>query len=114
MCCVRLVRVIGRDDVGMFQPSGGLYLPLEPTRAFWILGHGGGQDLEGDDAVHPLMSGLEHHPHAALSKLVKNDVITHDERFPLTAENLLSLIGGEFLLLHQQSSQLFAVARWPL
>ena len=111
MRSVRLVRVVGGDDVRMPQFGGRHDLALETRQRLGRLSDVGREHLERDDPPHPLVLGLEHHPHAALAELVEDDVIAKYQILAAAREQFLLLVFGEPRLLHKDRAERFAIFR---
>jgi hypothetical protein len=60
-----LVGVEGGDDVGVAQPGRRLDLAMEALDGGRLAGQSFRQHLQGDVALHDVMPGLVHRPHAA-------------------------------------------------
>ena len=52
-------------------------------------------DLHGDDAMEPLLAGLENAAHAALTEQVEDNVLIEDQFLSLAVGDLADLKGGQ-------------------
>ena len=71
---VALADGVDRHDVGMGQLGGGLRLAGEPLADVLLEGELGGQDLDGDPALEPLVAGAVDDAHAAPPDLALDGV----------------------------------------
>ena len=67
---VGLVGVVGLDNVRMIELGGGMDFALKPLDRLRTGQPFLANDLEGDDAAHLVVPGLEDCPHAALAERV--------------------------------------------
>ena len=93
MGAVDLVGIVGDDDVRMRQLSGGLDFAMETPDGVLVGEAVLADDLQGDDAAHAQLAGLEDLSHAAFAEAFQDDVLA-EHQFPAAAgEELVDLIG---------------------
>src|SRR4051812_14740041 len=83
--------------------------PTTSRTSIWaglVLEQAGVHDLEGDDAVHEGVAGLEDLPHAALAERVEQHVGAEHELGGPALEDLFALVGGQPGALHQFADEL--------
>src|SRR2546423_211207 len=88
-----LVGVVGQDNVRMGELGGGLDLALEPANCLRAVEPFLANQLEGNDAMEPLMPGLEDLPHAAFAELFEEEVGTQEELVAAAEEDLINVVG---------------------
>ena len=70
-----LVGIKRRDDVRVSQLRDRFYLAVKPFHRAGRFHPRPRHHLQRDEPLHQLVLGLEHHPHAALTELVENDIV---------------------------------------
>src|SRR5688572_14239486 len=113
---VRLADVDARDDVLVVQLGHRARLAQEPLDEHAVLGVAGGEDLDGDDAVHRELLGLEDRAHRPLAdlglQLVARDAqlaAAAGRRRHLCLGDLDGLVGSEVPLFDEDFAQLLGL-----
>ena len=75
----------------------GFDFSLKPGDGLFVFCHRSWKELDGDDAFHAAMLGLEHLPHASRTNLLHQDIVTQRERFSFSSINHFRLILRQLL-----------------
>ncbi len=108
---IGIVGVKRSDDVLVVELRHRHDLALEAGHDRGVLHHGAGEHLDGNDALHAAVSGLEDLPHAAGPDLFQQDVVAQRERHPVATEDLCRLKLCQFLLADELTGQVFTALR---
>ena len=103
--------VVGGDDVGMLQPRGGFHFALKAAHGVGRFHGRRREHLDGRDALHAAVPGLEHLPHAAGADLVDDQVLAKNERLGFALQHVGRLELRDLALLHQRLSQRLRIGR---
>jgi hypothetical protein len=97
--------IVSRDHVRVVELGGGLDLALEALDGLRRLDGHRRQDLQGDQAFHLAVTGLEDLAHPPLADLVQDHVLAQHEALHAALANLAGLVLGEPAGLDQQVGQ---------
>ncbi len=109
---VECPRVVGRDDVLVFEQRRRLNLAFEPLPDFFRLGVGGQDEFDRDLVVHLSVPGLQHIAHTAATDLIDDLVIPDYQRRVAFAKNRLGLIARDDGRFRQVFCQLLVCQSW--
>src|SRR4029077_5387746 len=76
-----LPHVIDGYDIGMLQTSGGLGFTVEARQQVGIVGHSGGDGLEGYKAIDDRVAGAIDNPHPAAAQFADEFVFAELSQF---------------------------------
>ena len=105
MRSLRFIGIVGGDDIRMVELGGGFDFALEAGQRQPGLRLAGGKHLQGHDALHAAMFGLEDLPHATGPDQVDERVIAEDQALRLAAADRLALKAGQAVVSHQGIGQ---------
>src|SRR5262249_51547997 len=105
-----LVRVKSHDDIGMAETGDCLHFALKTADEGLVLfGQAPGQDLQGDDPLHPNVASLEDGTHAAGPEPVKYLVVADTQFREVAAGYCVDLEGCKNPISDEPLRQ-----RWPV
>ena len=87
--------LIGVDDIGMGELTGGLDLPVEPLDGFRVAAGVLAEHLQRHQSAHLLVTGLVDLPGAAVAQRLEDDGGAEDEMGRPPLKHLLDLEGGQ-------------------
>ncbi len=109
MAGLGLVGVVGHHDVRMAQLRDGLHFALKALDERAILVETAGEHLEGDDAFHAPVAGLEDGAHAADAEFVEHVIVGDPQFLEPPVQDEFGLVGGQQSCGHQRPGQALAV-----
>ena len=104
-----LAGVVGGDDVGVFQLGRRFHFAVEPLDGPGLLHGRGREDLDGHQAFHPAVLGLEDHAHPAFADLVQHRVFAEDQPLDLALVDRLDLVLGQLAVLDEGLGELLNI-----
>ncbi len=97
--------VVGQHDVGVRELGGGLHLAAEACQQVLLILAVGADYLEGDEAVHEGVPGLEDLAHAALPDPLQQQVRPQHQALGAALQDLVDLEGCYPAAAHQLGRQ---------